>query len=126
MHKTDSEQWTERLQRVMPWGSSTCSKAPRYAPEEPGVIVRGKGCRVWDTDEREFIDFRYGLGPVTLGYGFPAVDAAIREQLENGIVFGHPHPLEAEVAEMLCESIPCAKQVRFLKTGGETIAACIR
>jgi glutamate-1-semialdehyde 2,1-aminomutase len=123
---TQNACWTERLQQVMPWGSSTCSKAPRFAPEEPGVIVRGKGCRVWDADGREFIDFRNALGPITLGYGFPAVDAAIREQLDSGIVFGHPHPLECEVAEALCRAIPCAEQARFLKTGGEALAACIR
>jgi glutamate-1-semialdehyde 2,1-aminomutase len=123
---TRSEAWAARLERVIPWGSSTCSKKPRYLPEEPGVIVRGRGCRVWDADDREFIDFRLGLGPVTLGYGHPVVDEAIRAQLENGIVFGHPHPLEGEVAELLAEAIPCAEQVRFLKTGGEAVAACIR
>jgi glutamate-1-semialdehyde 2,1-aminomutase len=121
-----SQEWTERLQKVIPWGSSTCSKTPHLAPEEPGVIVRGKGCRVWDADGREFIDYRFGLGPVTLGYQFPEVDDAIRSQLEQGIVFGHPHPLECEVAEMLCEIIPCSEMVRFLKTGGEANAACIR
>lgn len=126
MLKTESEKWTERLQRVMPWGSSTCSKTPRFAPEEPGVIVRGKGCRVWDADGREYIDFRNSLGPITLGYQFPPVDDGILEQLKNGIIFGHPHPLECEVAELLCQLIPCAEQVRFLKTGGEAMAACIR
>jgi len=114
------------LRKVIPWGSSTCSKAALYAPDEPTVIVRGKGCRVWDADGREYIDFRNGLGPVTLGYRFPAVDDAIRRQLENGIVFGHPHPLECEVAERLTRHIPCAERVRFLKTGGEAVAACIR
>jgi len=126
MPKTESERWTERLQNVMPWGSSTCSKAPRFAPDEPGVIVKGKGCRVWDADGREYIDFRNSLGPITLGYCFPAVDSAIREQLDNGIIFGHPNPLECEVAEMLTEVIPCAEQARFLKTGGEAMSACIR
>lgn len=123
---THSMQWTERLRRAIPWGSSTCSKAPHFLPEEPGVIVRGEGCRVWDADGREYIDFRNSLGPITLGYRFPAVDAAIREQLDRGIVFGHPHPLECEVAEAVCEIVPCAEQARFLKTGGEAIAACIR
>lgn len=123
---TKSEEWADRLRRVMPWGSSTCSKAPRLMPDEPGVIVRGKGCRVWDADGREYIDYRNSLGPVTLGYQFPAVDEAIRKQLETGIIFGHPHPLECEVAEMLTECIPCAERVRFLKTGGEAVAACIR
>src|SRR5690606_4332241 len=70
--------------------------------------------------------FRNGLGPVTLGYQFPEVNEAIRQQLDNGIIFGHAHPLEAEVAELLCELIPCAEQARFLKTGGEAIAAAIR
>lgn len=116
----------EKMERVIPWGSSTCSKKAKLCPEEPGVIVRGKGCRVWDADGREFIDFRNGLGPITLGYGFPQVDSAIRTQLESGIVFGHPHPLEGEVAEKLIARIPCADQARFLKTGGEALAACIR
>ncbi|MBN1674858.1 MAG: aminotransferase class III-fold pyridoxal phosphate-dependent enzyme [Kiritimatiellae bacterium] len=123
---TVSEAWTARARAVMPWGSSTCSKSPRFPPDEPGVIVKGKGCRVWDADGREFIDFRNALGPITLGYCFPAVNAAIRAQLRNGIVFGHPAPLECEVAEMICEAVPCAEQARFLKTGGEANAACIR
>lgn len=123
---TTSMQWHERLGKSIPWGSSTCSKAPSMLPEEPAVIVKGKGCRVWDADGNEFIDYRNGLGPITLGYQYPDVDEAIRRQLENGIIFGQPHPLEAEVAELLCELIPCAEQARFLKTGGEALAAAIR
>ncbi|MBM7784769.1 aminotransferase class III-fold pyridoxal phosphate-dependent enzyme [Tenggerimyces flavus] len=110
----------------MPWGSSTISKAPVLLPEEPEVIVRGNGCRIWDDQGREFIDFRNSLGPVTLGYRYPAVDEAIRRQLENGISFGHPHPLELEAAELICDLVPGAEQARFLKTGGEALAATIR
>lgn len=122
----NNQQWYDRLNRTMPWGSCTSSKAARFLPDEPAVIARGKGCRVWDEEGREFIDYRNGLGPVTLGYGFPAVDRAISEQLRNGIVFGYPTALECEVSEMLCELIPCAEQAKFLKTGGEACAACIR
>jgi len=119
-------QWFDRLHHVMPWGSSTCSKAAKVMPDEPVVITRGKGCRVWDDRGREFIDYRNALGPVSLGYCFEPVDRAIRKQLENGIIFGHPHPIECEVAELICDVIPCAEQARFLKTGGEAIAATIR
>ena len=126
MTASQSDSWVKRFRDVIPRGSSTMSKAPKYLPDEPGVIVRGEGCRVWDADGREFIDFRNALGPVTLGYRFPAVDEAIRARLDQAIVFGQPHPLECEVAEMLCQCIPCAEQVRFLKTGGEAVAACIR
>lgn len=118
--------WNERLNKTMPHGSSTTSKAPHLLPEEPEIIVRGNGCRVWDEKGREFIDFRNSLGPVSLGYRFPAVDEAIRKQLDHGIIFGHPTALECEVSEMLCDVIPCAEQARFLKTGGEACAAAIR
>ncbi|MDD3694471.1 MAG: aminotransferase class III-fold pyridoxal phosphate-dependent enzyme, partial [Lentisphaeria bacterium] len=115
-----------RLERYIPWGSSTCSKRANLIPEEPSVVVRGKGCRIWDADGREFIDFRNALGPISLGYCYEEVNAAIRAQLEEGIIFSYPHPLEAELAELLCEIVPCAEQSRFLKTGGEAIAACIK
>ena len=123
---TPPAHWNTRLRAVIPWGASTCSKAPLYLPDEPEVIVRGSGCRVWDAEGREFIDYRNGLGPVTLGYGFPAVDAAIQHQLKSGIVFGHAHPVECLVAEQLAAVVPCAERVRFLKTGGEAVSACIR
>ena len=123
---TTNEEWVQRLKHTMPFGSSTCSKAASLMPDEPGIIVRGDGCRVWDANGKEYIDFRNSLGPITLGYRFPAVDQAIREQLDNGIIFGYPHPLECEVSELICEVIPCAEQARFLKTGGESVAACIR
>jgi glutamate-1-semialdehyde 2,1-aminomutase len=110
----------------MPYGSSTASKAAQYLPEEPAVVERAEGCRVVDMDGREFIDFRNGLGPITLGYAYPEVNQAIAEQLARGIVFSHPHRLECEVAELITEVIPCAEQARFLKTGGEANAACFR
>jgi len=119
-------EYYEMLDRYIPWGSGTCSKHATLTPEEPAVIVRGKGCRVWDADGREFIDYRNSLGPVSLGYAYPAVNEAIRRQLDDGIVFGHPHPLEAETAKLFCELVPCAEKARFLKTGGEAVAAAIK
>ncbi|MCZ6636262.1 MAG: aminotransferase class III-fold pyridoxal phosphate-dependent enzyme [bacterium] len=128
--RTVEQSWAhyDRALDAIPMGTQTHSKAPREALRsiEPACIVRGKGCRVWDLDGNEYIDFRFGMGPVTLGYCFPPVDEAIRKQLESGIVFPYPHPLEAEVAERLIQIIPCADRVRFLKTGGEAMAATFR
>lgn len=112
--------------RTLPYGSSTNSKAPKFPELEPAVLAKGRGCRVWDLDGREFIDFRNGLGPITLGYAYPPVDEAIRAQLADGILYGHPHRLEGEVAEQLCELVPGADMARFLKTGGEAMSACFR
>jgi len=116
----------QMLEKYVAGGSSTGSKRASLMPEEPTVIVRGKGCRVWDADGKEYIDFRNSLGPVTLGYCYPEVNEAIREQLDKGVIYGHPGILEAKAAKKLCSIIPCAEKVRFLKTGGEAIAACIK
>jgi len=122
------QSWEKYLwsKRFLAHGSSTNSKRPMYEDVEPAMVVRGKGCRVWDLDGNEYIDFRNACGPVSLGYCVPEIDQAIKAQLQNGISFGYPHPLEGEVAELLVKHIPCAERVRFLKTGGEAIAACVK
>ena len=126
--RTTERSW-KAFDKYLPYlatGTSTMSKRPRLAPDEPCYIERGRGCRVWDIDGNEYIDFRNALGPVTLGYAFPAVDEAIRRQLDQGIIFGHPALLEGEVAELIVRHIPCAEKVRYLKTGGEAIAAALK
>lgn len=116
----------EILEKYVAGGSSTGSKRATMLPEEPAAIVKGEGCRVWDADGKEYIDFRNSLGPVTLGYSHPEVNDAIKKQLDKGIIYGHPGELEAQAAEKLCSIIPCAEKIRFLKTGGEAVAACIK
>src|SRR5438105_344569 len=90
----------EEARALIPMGTQTHSKAPREAlrGNEPCFLVRGEGGRVWDVDGNEYIDLRCGLGPISLGHRFPAVEAAIREQLENGLIFSYASPLEVEVA----------------------------
>jgi|TARA_B100000809_G_scaffold99390_1_gene97985 glutamate-1-semialdehyde 2,1-aminomutase len=118
----------DRAITVTPMGTQTHSKAPRDAlrGSEPCFLQRGSGCRVWDVDGNEYIDFRCALGPITLGYSIPEVNDAVARQLTDGVVFSYAHPLEIDVAERLVDIIPCAESVRFLKTGGEAMAATHR
>ncbi|HHV81648.1 MAG: aminotransferase class III-fold pyridoxal phosphate-dependent enzyme [Dictyoglomi bacterium] len=125
MRQEGWRQYKESL-KYLASGSSTSSKIPIYENIEPPLIVKGKGCRVWDVDGNEYIDFRNALGPVSIGYSIDQINSQIKEQLDNGIIFGHPSPIEGEVAKLLVENIPCAEKVRFLKTGGEAISACIK
>ncbi len=121
------ELW-RRAVEVIPGGSQTMSKRPAgYAfGAYPIYASRGQGARIWDVDGNEYIDYVLALGPITLGYCYPAVDEAVREQLDRGIIYGLLSPLEVEVAELLCETIPCAEMVRFLKGGAEATQAAAR
>ena len=71
-------------------GSSTSSKIP-VSEKGPAIIERGKGCRIWDSDGNEYIDFRNGLGPVTLGYAISELNATITRQLQDGVIFGYQY-----------------------------------
>lgn len=107
--------------------ASTFSKVNQFGDgKTPFCVVKGDGARTWDVDGNEYIDYIIGLGCVTLGHNHPVVTRAIEEQLENGISFSLPTPLEVEVAEMLIARIPSAEMVRFGKNGNDVTSAAIR
>ena len=66
------------------------------------------------------------LGPIILGYAHPAVNRAIADQLNRGIVHSLPHRLEVDLAEVLTEIIPCADMVRFAKNGSDATSGAVR
>jgi glutamate-1-semialdehyde aminotransferase len=117
-----------RAVALIPGATQTLAKGPgQYVKGvAPKYLRRGQGARVWDVDGNEYLDLTMAVGPLVLGYGHPAVDGAIRAQLQDGIVFSQMHPLEVEVAERLCSLIPGAEMVRFGKTGAEVTSAAVR
>ena len=124
-----SQEMLARAERVIPLGSQTFSKSRTQYPfgVSPYFITRGQGSRVWDADDNEYIDFVSSLLSITLGYQDPDVNAAVRSQLDDsGVIFSLPHPLETEVAELICEMVPCAERVRFGKNGSDATAGAIR
>lgn len=123
-----SEQLLERALRTIPLGSQTFSKSKTQYPTgvSPFFIQRGRGSHVWDVDNNEYIDFINSLAAITLGYCDPDVDAAVRRQLDDGVIFSLPHPLEMEVAEQLVKLVPCAEMVRFGKNGSDATSGAIR
>ncbi|MDB5815208.1 MAG: aminotransferase class-III [Rhodocyclales bacterium] len=123
-----SEALLERALQTIPLGSQTFSKSKTQYPYgvSPYFIEHGKGCRVQDADGNEYIDFVMSLAAVTLGYSDPDVTAAVRSQLDDGVIFSLPHRLEMEVAEKLRECVPCAEMTRFGKNGSDATSGAIR
>ncbi len=123
-----SEALLRRAERVIPSVTQTLSKGPSQFVRgvSPIYLERGRGCRVWDVDGHEYVDWAMALGPMILGYADPDVDAAVARQLRDGPTFSLMHPLEVEVAELLTEVIPSAEMVRFLKTGSGANSAAVR
>jgi glutamate-1-semialdehyde 2,1-aminomutase/spore coat polysaccharide biosynthesis protein SpsF len=120
--------WFRRSQVVIPGCAQTFSKGFNQYVEgvAPIFLERGKGCRVWDVDGNEYIDYVQGLLPNLLGYSHEEVNVAVTEQLSKGQSFSLPHPLEVELAERLIRLIPCAEMVRFGKNGSDATAGAVR
>lgn len=113
---------------LIPAATQTLAKGPgQYVKGvAPKYLQRGRGSHVWDVDGNEYIDYNMGIGPLSLGYCYPAVDQAIIAQLQAGITFSQMHPLEVEVAELVREIVPGAEMVRFSKTGCDVATAAVR
>ena len=112
---TDNAQMShlaERARAVMPAGG--------FGNFDADFFIRsGSGSRVIDENGNEFIDYLISSGPMILGHGHEEVNAAVREQLERGVTFFANNAAGLELAEAICEAVPCADQLRYVSTGGE-------
>lgn len=117
----------EKTCKLIPDGVQTLSKMPSRQIEGlyPLYIDRAQGAHVF-SDSRKYIDYPCGLGAILLGYHYRPVDDAIIKQLAKGVLYSLPSRLETKLAEKIVELIPCAEQVRFLKTGSEATSAAVK
>jgi len=118
-----------RAKKVIPGGSMVLSKrAEMQLPTGwPAYFSRSSGCRVWDLDGREYLDFGLmGVGTNLLGYGHPDVDAAVRKVIDDGNMSTLNAPEEVELAEELIALHPWSGMARFARSGGEACAIATR
>ena len=106
-----------RAAAVLPSGMYGHMHARAYAPSMPQFITRGDGCRMWDADGNEYIDYMCGWGPMILGYHHPAVEAAAEEQRRSGDCLSGPGPVMVDLAELFVETVPHADWAMFAKNG---------
>ncbi len=124
----ESNRLYERATRLIPNYTQTLAKGPgQYVKGiAPIYLKSGNGCHVIDVDGNEYIDYTMGVGPLSLGYNYERINNAIIKQLNDGITFSLPHPLEVELAELIREIIPNAESVRFSKIGNDVTTAAVR
>lgn len=124
-----SDALRERAHRVIPGGAHTFAKGDdQYPVLAPGFIERGSGCRVWDADGNEYLEYGMGLRAVTLGHAYPSVDRSVTNAISNGLNFTRPSTLEVEAAEeVLAFLAPNSdRMIKFGKNGSDATSAAIR
>jgi glutamate-1-semialdehyde 2,1-aminomutase len=120
-----SELWQHAQKRLV-GGVNSPVRAFRGVSGEPFFVTKASGCRIWDADGREYIDFVGTWGPAILGHAPRVVIDAVSETAKNGTSFGIPNPLEVEMAETICRMVPSVEKVRMTNSGTEAVMSAIR
>jgi len=99
---------------------------PIYA-RAPLALVRGQGCRVWDADGKEYLDFFASTVVTALGHAHPRITRAIVEQAEKILHVSNLHHSEPQaiLAELLCTQ-SFADRVFLCNSGAEANEAAVK
>ena len=113
----NSQQWIEKSDKYI----------MRTYGRYPIVPVKGEGCRLWDADGKEYLDFLGGVAVNNLGHCHPKVVAALQKQAAELIHCSNYYqiPQQIELAELLCNH-SFADKAFFCNSGAEANEAAIK
>src|SRR6478672_2596147 len=116
----------ERAERVTPGGVHSPVRAFRGVGGTPIFFARGSGPRLYDMQDRPYIDFCQSFGPLILGHAHPSVAAAVHAALDDGWSFGACEPYSLQLAEWITGRLPWVERIRFLSSGTEAVMSALR
>jgi glutamate-1-semialdehyde 2,1-aminomutase len=126
MEKTRSMHLFQDAQKYIPGGVNSPVRAFKSVGSDPLFMKKASGCKIYDEDDNEFIDYVGSWGPMILGHCHPAVAAAVKAAVDNGSSFGAPTELEVVLAEMVVAAVPSVEMVRMVSSGTEATMSAIR
>lgn len=117
----------QRFHDAIPGGAHTYAKGDDQFPEfYPPILTKGIGCRSWDVDGNEYIEYGMGLRSIGLGHAYEDVIDAAYKQMGMGSNFSRPTMIELEMAEKFLSLVPGADMVKFAKNGSDVTTAAIK
>ena len=127
----------ERYQEMTPKSREAWEEAKRYMPggdsrnsifwsPYPIFVDEASGAHVVDADGTDRLDFIGTMTTLILGHSPEPVVDAVRQQLEQGVVYNAPNRHQVRLARLLCERIPSFELVRFTNSGTEATLNTIR
>ncbi|MFW5936440.1 MAG: glutamate-1-semialdehyde 2,1-aminomutase [Desulfosalsimonas sp.] len=116
----------QRAKEATPGGVNSPVRAAKSVGQDPLFIDKGQGCRIYDVEGREYIDYVCSWGPLILGHRHPAVIEAVEQAMTRGLSFGAPVDLEVELAEMIIAAVDSVEMVRMVNSGTEATMSAIR
>ena len=120
-----SQSLDARACAVLGGGASSPVRAGRRVGGAPFFQTRGSGALAYDDAGRAYIDYLMGYGPLLFGYRMPGVER-VKQQFEQGVLFGSTHQEEIRLAERIRRHLPSMERLRFTTTGTEAVMSAVR
>jgi glutamate-1-semialdehyde aminotransferase len=127
MNKT--QQLYKKAKNIIPGATQLLSKrAEMFAPDIwPAYYSKAKGCHIWDMDNNKYLDMSYmGIGSCIIGYANKSINDIVKQSIDLSNMTTLNSPEEVQLAELLCDIHPWAEQVRYARSGGESMAIAVR
>ena len=116
--------------KIIPGTSQLFGKKPElYLPggNWPTYYSKAKGITVWGIDKKKYFDFTMvGIGTSVLGYSDPEINKIAIRSLKASPMNTLNPPEDIELAELLLKLHPWAENVRYCRTGGESMSIAVR
>ena len=123
---TTNSELLARARARIPGGVNSPVRAFNGVGGEPIFFHKAKGSRLYDINDRAYIDYVGSWGPMIAGHAHPDIVRAVQNAAENGLSFGTPTPSEVTMAERLCELVDGMDMVRMVNSGTEATMSAIR
>jgi glutamate-1-semialdehyde 2,1-aminomutase len=120
MNRDRSAALFETAKTYFPGGVNSPVRAFKSVGGTPVFIKKGDGCRLWDEDGNEFIDFCFSWGPMILGHNNSKIREKVWDAIQNGTSFGAPTQLENELAHLILSNNRFIEKLRFVSSRGVT------
>lgn len=92
----------------------------------PLYLERADGCRLYDAEGREYIDYHGGSGAALFGHNHPRIKAALLRALERGFFMNYDTEDTVELAKLTKKLFPSCEKIRLANTGSEATQGAIR
>ena len=127
MKFTNSVKLYKKAVDLIPGGVNSPVRAFKSVNREAPIFVKkGEGCRIWDEDDNEYIDYICSWGPLILGHNHPKVIEEVKKIIENGSSYGLPTKYEVDLAELIVDIVPSIEKVRLTTSGTEATMSAVR
>ena len=121
-----SEALFEKAQHHIPGGVNSPVRAFRGVGGTPIFFRKASGSKVYDEDDKSYVDYVGSWGPMILGHNHPSIIEAVHKQVDLGLSFGAPTAIEISMADAVCELLPSMDLVRMVNSGTEATMSAIR